>query len=85
MADTNQDTHRDCVNRIIQLANGMKDEGIDINLVNAALMTASGLYASFVVGGNEGGLTASGVDKVTEVYRRELSRIQDIKKQAAPH
>ncbi len=45
-------------------------------------MTASGLYASYVAGGNDGGLTDSGVEKVAGVYRRELERIQQIKKES---
>jgi len=85
MTDTDDELHRDCVNRFIALANEMKDAGTDIKVVNAALMTASGLYTSYVAGGNEGGLTDSGVDKVTEIYRRELARIQKIKRQAASH
>ena len=80
MARNDMDTHRKCVNRLIALANEMKDEGIDINVVSASLMTASGLYASYVAGGNEGGLTESGVEKVSGAYRKELARIQDVKR-----
>jgi len=80
MANTDAEIHRECVNRFIQLANTMKDEDIDINLVSGGLMTASGLYASYVAGGNDGGLTESGVEKVAMVYKRELERIQQIKK-----
>tara|TARA_R110000823_G_scaffold210224_13_gene340569 strand:+ start:27884 stop:28141 length:258 start_codon:yes stop_codon:yes gene_type:complete len=83
MSDKESALHHDCVNRFIALANAMKDEEIDINVVNAGLMTAAGLYASYVVGGNDGGLTESGVDKVSEVFRNELRRIQEIKKDAA--
>ena len=80
--DKDKDLHRECVNRFIALANTMKDEGVDIKLVNAALMTSSGLYTSYMAGGNDGGLTESGVEKVTELYRRELARIQAFKKQS---
>lgn len=82
MADKDSELHHDCVNRFIALANAMKDEKIDINIVNAGLMTAAGLYATYAAGGNEGGLTESGVDKVSEVFRNELKRIQVIKKEA---
>lgn len=78
MAD--QEQHRECVNRFIALANTMKDEGILTNVVSAGLMTASGIYASYLVGGNEGGLSESGIDKVVEVYKRELERIESVKK-----
>ena len=80
MAKTDAEIHLESVNRFIELANTMKDEGVDINLVSGALMTASGLYASYVAGGNDGGLTESGVEKVAKVYKRELERIQQIKK-----
>ncbi|MFT4517703.1 MAG: hypothetical protein ACI9JM_000080 [Halioglobus sp.] len=80
MADPNTESHLQCVNRFIALANTMKGEGIDTNIVSGSLMTASGLYASYVAGGNAGGLTDSGVEKVSAVYKRELERIQQIKK-----
>jgi hypothetical protein len=83
MAKSDAEVHLESVNRFIEMANAMKDEGVNINVVSGALMTASGLYASYVAGGNEGGLTESGVEKVSEVYRRELERIQKIKKEAA--
>ena len=83
MAKNEAEAHHDAVNRFIALANEMKDEGINISVVSGSLMTASGLYASYVAGGNEGGLTESGVDKVAAVYKRELERIQKMKKEAA--
>lgn len=83
MAKTDAEVHLESVNRFIALANEMKDQGININLVSGALMTASGLYASYVAGGNEGGLTESGVEKVSSVYKRELERIQQIKRTAS--
>jgi hypothetical protein len=82
MANNDTENHRECVNRFIELANAMKDEGVDINIVSGSLMTASGLYASYVAGGNDGGLTDSGVEKVAGVYKRELERIQLIKKES---
>ena len=80
MARNDMDTHRQCVNRFIALANEMKDDGVDIHVVSASLMTASGLYASYVAGGNQGGLTDSGVQKVAAAYKKELARIQEIKR-----
>ena len=82
MANNDTENHRECVNRFIELANAMKDDGVDINIVSGSLMTASGLYASYVAGGNDGGLTDSGVEKVAGVYKRELERIQLIKKES---
>lgn len=82
MANNDAENHKECVNQFIELANSMKDKDIDINIVSGSLMTASGLYASYVAGGNDGGLTESGVDKVAAVYKRELERIQQIKKES---
>jgi hypothetical protein len=72
--------HQECTNRFIELANQMKGEGIDPALVNGALMTASGIYATYITAGNEGALEASGVKRVTDLYRHTLERFQQIKK-----
>jgi len=82
MTKTDTATHRECVQRFIDLANAMKNEGLDVNIVSGGLMSASALYASYLVGGNSGGFTDSGVEKVSAVYKRELERIQKIKKAA---
>lgn len=81
MTKTDAEIHRACVQRFIDLANTIKNEGTGINIVSGALMTASALYASYQVAGNEGGLTDSGVEKISGVYQRELARIQKMKKQ----
>jgi len=80
MADISPERHRECMNRFIDLANVMKDEGVDIKVVSSALMAASAVYATFTFRGNEGGLTASGVDKVTETYKKHLNRVQEMRK-----
>ncbi|MGB5488341.1 MAG: hypothetical protein WBN06_13180, partial [Lysobacterales bacterium] len=49
-------------------------------LISAALMAASGIYATFITAGNTGGLQPSGVDKVVMMYRRNLEHIQERKK-----
>jgi hypothetical protein len=81
MAKIESEIHQDCMKRFIDLANVMKEEGIGTNVVSAGLMTASGIYATFVAGGNEGGLTPSGVEKVTGAYKEQLEKIQALKKQ----
>lgn len=75
-----QEKHRYCTNRFIELANQLKDEKIDLALVSGALMTASGVYATFVAAGNQGALEPSGVDKVVALYRRTLENHQQVKK-----
>lgn len=77
---SDQENHMYCTNRFIELANELKQEGIDIKLVNGALMTASGIYATYIAAGNEGALESSGVDKVVELYRRTLEHHQTVKK-----
>lgn len=75
-----QEKHRYCTNKFIELANQLKDEKIEPALVSGALMTASCVYATFVAAGNNGALEASGVDKVVAVYRRTLEHHQKVKK-----
>lgn len=83
MAKSEEDQVMDAINRFIDQANTLKDDGVDINVVSAALMSASCIYATYAAGGNEGGLTEKGIDKVAGAYRSELERIQLIKKQNA--
>ena len=83
MAKSEEQQVMDAINRFIDEANALKDEGVDINLVSAALMSASCIYATYAAGGNQGGLTAQGVDKVAGVYRTELERIQQVKRDNA--
>lgn len=71
--------HQYCTNRFIELANQLKDEKIDPALVSGALMTASAIYATYVAVGNDGTLQESGVDKVTDLYRRTLEHYQSVK------
>ena len=73
--------HARCTRKFIDLANEMKNEGLEPQLISAALMAASGIYATYVSAGNEGGLQPSGVDKVVMMYRRNLEHIQERKKE----
>ena len=75
-----QEKHRYCTNKFIELANQLKDEKIDPALVSGALMTASGIYATFVAAGNNGTLESSGIEKVVGLYRRTLEHFQKVKK-----
>ena len=80
---TDRASHNHCTHKFIDLANELREEGYDIQLVSAALMSASGIYATYVTAGNEGGLQPSGVDKVVMMYRRNLEHIQEVKKAQA--
>lgn len=78
-----QERHQQCTQRFIDLANEMKDEEIDIRLISAALMSASGIYATYTAAGNAGALEPTGVDKVVAAYRQTLEHIQRRKKDEA--
>ena len=75
-----RDRHNHCTHKFIDLANELNAEGHNEQLVSAALMAASGIYATFTSAGNDGGLQPSGVDKVVMMYRRNLEHIQERKK-----
>jgi len=79
MSDT--EDHNICTQQFIDLANQLKNQGRDPQLISAALMSASGIYATYVAAGNTGGLEPSGVDKVVMLYRRNLEHIQERKKE----
>ncbi len=80
MAKSENELHHECMNRFIGFANEMKDEGVSIGVVSAALMTASAVYATFTAVGNEGSLTDSGVDKMAAAYRNQLDQVQQAKR-----
>jgi hypothetical protein len=80
-AMSDQQNHQYCTEKFIDLANELKDEGMSVQLVSAALMAASGIYATYTAAGNTGALEPSGVDKVVNLYRKNLEFIQDRKKQ----
>ena len=75
-----QEQHQYCTNKFIELANQLKKEKIDPALVSGSLMTASGVYATYVAAGNDGALEPGGIDKVVAVYRRTLEHHQVTKK-----
>ena len=50
-------------------------------MVSHGRMSASGYYTTYALGGNGGALSDLGIDKVTAAYRRELERIQKLKKE----
>ena len=77
---SDSELHKQATNRFIDLANELKNEGMDPALVSGALMTASSIYATYVAAGNQGALEPSGVDKVVGLYRRTLEHFQNIKR-----
>ena len=77
---TDRASHNHCTHKFIELASELKDQGYDPQIISAALMAASGIYATYITAGNTGGLQPSGVDKVVMMYRRNLEHIQERKK-----
>lgn len=75
------DQHNQAVNRMIEAANELKDNGFDPRVVSAALLSAAGIYATYVEAGNQGFLQPQGVDKLTEIFRQQLAHIQTLKKE----
>lgn len=71
----------DLIGRFIDLANTMSNEGKPSPMVNAAMMSASGIYATFITAGNRGILLDSGIEKVLEMYKKYLVFVQQHKRQ----
>ncbi|MET0067264.1 MAG: DUF3144 domain-containing protein [Candidatus Thiodiazotropha sp.] len=68
--------------RFIQLANEMKNEGKPLPMINAALLSASATYGTYIFAGNAGYLKPTGVDKLVATFRLQVESIQKIKQQA---
>lgn len=68
------------VQQFVDVANRLQEEGNSPEMVNASLMLASGTYSTFLAAGNQGYLKEAGIRKVTEAYRINLEKLQEIKK-----
>lgn len=76
------DAHNQATEQFIVMANQMVNEkGYDPKLVSAALIAASGVYATFVAAGNDGFLAPNGVNTIAETFKNNLSYIQKRKKE----
>ena len=81
METPNTDEHLNrLTNEFVALANKMKDQGSDIHIISAALMSSSAVYATYTTSGNAGYLHESGIDKVADAYKKTLAFIQTVKK-----
>ena len=76
---TGPQTQQEAINAFINLANEMKNNGASIQFVSTALMRACAVYATYVVAGNDGALKESGIEKLSEVFAKELNVIQEAK------
>ena len=76
------DAHNQATEEFIVMANQMVNEkGHDPKLVSAALMAASGVYATFVAAGNDGFLAPNGVNTIADTFKNNLAYIQKRKKE----
>jgi len=76
------EAHNRATTAFIDLANKLaKEEDQDVKIVSAALMAASGIYATFITAGNNGFLNPGGVEKIAEMYKNNLGYIQQRKQQ----
>ncbi len=72
--------HDQAVNQLIGLANQLKDNGGDIRIISAAMLTAAGIYATYAEAGPQGFLQDDGVNKLSDRFRQQLDFIQQRKK-----
>jgi hypothetical protein len=77
------ENHSKCVDRFIELANSMKDEGLAPGAVSHALMSASGIYATYAIAGNANGLNQAGVEKLSDIFKANLENVQRSKREQA--
>ena len=76
------EAHNRATSAFIELANKLaKEDGQDVKIVSAALMAASGIYATFITAGNKGFLAPSGVEKIADMYKNNLGYVQQRKQQ----
>jgi hypothetical protein len=80
MTRTDEELHIDTMQRFLDLANSIKDEGIEPRLVSAGLMTASAMYATYALADNDGRLTPKGSAKLAKAYKQQVDRVQEIKR-----
>ena len=79
MTKTESEVIEECLDRFIECANTLKDDGIDPKLVSHAMMCASTVYITYALAGNDGYLADKDQDRVVGVYKNDLQRIQTIK------
>lgn len=75
--------HQKAIQDFIQAANKMKDEGVSVKVVSSALMTANAIYASYSVAGNNGALTDSGIEKITQAFADKLAQVREARRAEA--
>jgi hypothetical protein len=80
MATSEEEFHAQCLQRFLDLANTINGEGIDTRIVSSGLMTASAIYSTYTLAGNEGSLTDKGTEKLAEAYKDQVDQVQRAKR-----
>ena len=70
----------ECTRKFIDLANELKDSGVPVNVVAWSLMTACSMYSIYSVVGNDGGINPSGIDKLTDAFKENLTKVQALRR-----
>lgn len=83
MARTDEDIYLATMQRFLDLANSIKDEGVEPRLVSAGLMMASATYATYAIAGNDGRLTPEGTAKLAEAYKQQVDQVQLAKRETS--
>lgn len=79
MTKKDDEIHHDCMQRFIDLANALKEEGTSPRVVSAGMMTACAVYATYVFAGNDGRLAPSGTAKLAAAFQQQLDQVQRVK------
>lgn len=70
----------EAVKKFIALANELKGDKFPVDVVSDAMLSAAGVYATYVAAGNDGFLRRSGVEKVITVFANSLMAVQEAKR-----
>ncbi|NDH41312.1 MAG: DUF3144 domain-containing protein [Gammaproteobacteria bacterium] len=73
------ETQQDAIQAFIDLANKMKTDGASVQMISTAMMRACAVYSTYVVAGNEGALRETGVEKLKEIFGKQLEVVQKAK------
>lgn len=80
MSNQEHQQHLIALNRFVEVANELKDQGTGVGVIAAAMLSATSVYNTYVHAGNTGFLQPAGIDKVTDEFRRHLQLVQDQKR-----
>ncbi len=80
-AQNNLEELAELIEKFTALANEIRAEGQPVEMVSTALMLASCNYSTYIAAGNAGYLEESGIDKLSESYKRNLTQLQAMRKQ----